>query len=223
MEAPIRYRKVSENTGVEVPFAEIGLVYTTEKGVQVPLTDDEIAVALGHANGACDVIGFFPNVELADGRYLVVSRQQVRPQTVKSGSKTVRPYDKAFTLLTKALEVTNRFALLRYTLHGTTRLGALTADGTLHVLAWEDQVRDTLPMPGVEVNDAEVAMAVTLVETLAADDAPRLENEGVQAVRTYAETKAAGLPQPEQAVASTAVVDDLMAALAASVEAAKAA
>lgn len=64
-------------------------------------------------------------------------------------------------------------------------------------------------------------MAVTLVEALMGSEAPVLANDAAPKVRTYAETKASGTVTVPKGVAAVTETVDLMAALKASVEAAK--
>lgn len=218
---PVSFKKMDAETGEMLEQAQIKMVYTTDDGAKVELTDDEIAAAMGEQNGKCELLGFYP-VEQMD-RYVVASVMQVRPQSVTVGKKKTFPYTKPFALLMEGMEAKGVFGLLRYTLRGKPRLGALHYDGTMSVLYWEDEVRESLPMPEADLSEGEVAMAVTLIEALLKDEAPVLVNDAAQKVRDYAEAKAAGQPMEVKAAAPATDTVDLMAALQASVEAAKAA
>ena len=209
----IAYLKVDSETRKEVPASEIVMRYAAEDGTQVELTDDEIAVAMGQENGQCELIGFFDLEDL--GVYQVASTLAVRPQTAKAGKVTTHPYDKAFMLLIEGMAEQSTFALLKYTLRGKPRLGALTPDGNLLVLRWADEIRDVLPMPEVTLAAEELAVASTLVGQLMYDGAPQIENDAIARVREYAAVKATGTA-PEMKAEAVIEVDDLMAALKAS-------
>lgn len=216
----VKYVQTDGNTGETVAASSIYKVYTTEDGTEITLTDEEIALAMGEENGTCSVEGFFPIPELS--RYEITDILQVRPQTTKSGKKTVRPYDKPFALLMGAMEDTQTFALLRWTLRGTPRLGVLTADGSLRVVRWENEVREALPLLPEEVtlSEDERALALTLIKQMTGTGAPTMECEAVTRVKVYAETKAAGEEVEFKAPEQSAEID-LLAALQASVEGAK--
>lgn len=216
----VKFVNVDGATGEVINRQEVTMVYVLEDGTEVPLTDDEIATAMGEENGSCEVEGFFPLSEL-DG-YVVESVVQVRPQTLGSGKSLKRPFDKPFALLMTALATRKAFALVRYTLRGKPRLGALTADGSMRVLYWDDEVREALPLPAAELTADELLMGGQLVDALLGTKAPHMNNTATAKVREYAAAKAQGTVTVQEHAEAPATMD-LMAALKASLEKAGAA
>jgi DNA end-binding protein Ku len=216
---PIRFKRVDEVTGEEIPNSTIQMMYdhAGDGESYVELTDAEINAALGAPNGESELVGFFPTAEA--GKYVVSSNYQVRPQTVKVGSKMSRPYDKAFMLLMTAMDETDSFALVKFTTRGKPKFMGLYPDGSAQVFHFSDEVREQAKMPTVEdagIKDAERAVAIQLVQQSRYDEAPLpFENDALAKVAAYAEAKAAG-KTPEAAKPVEASSDDLMALLTAS-------
>lgn len=216
----VGYITVNKGNGEVVARSDIYDVYTCEDGTEVPLTDEEIAKALGEENGNASVVGFYPAEQVSE--YVAENILQVRPKKAK-GKKN--PFEKPFAVLMSAMESTGTFALLSFTLRGKPSLGTLDFHGNLRVVKWENEVREELPMPEVEVSEAEANMAVALVESLRGEQAPQMPCEAVEKVREYAETKkvamGTGKPVPAPEVSQAEQVTDLLAALDASVKAVK--
>ena len=216
----VKFVNVDAATGEVISRQETTMVFVMEDGTEVPLSDDEIAKAMGEDNGSCDVIGFYPISELK--QYHVADLVQVRPQTLGSGKSVKRPFDRPFAVLMAALATREAFALVRYTLRGKPRLGALTWDGTMRVLYWDDEVRESLPLPKVDLTGAELTMAGQLVDALMGEQAPRIDNTATEKVREYVAAKAKGVVA-EQETTEAPVTMDLMEALKASLSKAGAA
>ena len=206
-------------TGEKVARSDTYMVKIASDGTEVPLTDEEIADAMGYSSDHCEVVGFYPIDQI--GRYVVEDVKMVRPQTVKSGSKTTRPYDKPFALLMAALALDESFALLRYVSRGSLHLATLTSDGTMNEVHFADEVREAIPMPEADLSPQEISMAKMLIETLKQDEAPLVENDGIARVNDYVEAKAKGVVTVAGVPAKVETAD-LMAALAASVKMAQA-
>jgi DNA end-binding protein Ku len=98
----------------------------------------------------------------------------------------------------------------------------------LQVMLWPDEVRDSsfaAPSEDVEIRSQEKAMAASYIDTLRGEfDPDQYHDEYRQALEQVVEAKAGGVPLPETEEEETegAEVVDLVAALRASVEAAKA-
>lgn len=214
---PVGMQNFDKETGEILGYDALELRYTTDDGSIVELTDDEIAAAANASNGFAEVVAFVKNENLS--RYHQEGVSQLRPENGKKGKNT--PAQKAFVLLTKAMEDRDVFALVRYCLRGKPRIGAFTSDGYLRTLAFADEVREALPLPEATVTDQELAMAGSLVDVLMDEEGPELEDEASAKIRAYANTKAAGgdVSIEEHEVGETV---DLMAALTASVQAAEA-
>lgn len=211
----VKFVTVDGETGEVIARQATTKVFVMDDGTEVPLTDEEIAAAMGEENGSCEIVGFYPLSQMS--KYVVASMLQVRPQTSGSGKNITHPFDRSFVLLMTALATREAFALVRYTLRGKPRLGALTSEGTLRVLYWDDEVREALPLPTAELKADELMMAGMLMDSLMSDEAPVFDNVAVTKVREYVAAKAAGTITTAQA-APTAPAMDLMAALKASLE-----
>lgn len=219
--APVKFPTMNAVTGELIERADTHLVYTCADDTEVPLSDEEIAEALGQEKGKAELVGFYPLDQFS--RYTATGLMQVRPKKVGKAD----PFAKPFYLLMRAMEEKGVFALVKWTLRGAPSYGVLTSHGNLVPVRWADEVREPLPMPVVEVTDAETSMATALVEVLSETDAPLLDNEAVAHVRAFAESKAAAMAEGKPAESAKSVdapkaISDLTAALAESIAAAKA-
>ncbi|MGY2061352.1 Ku protein, partial [Nocardia gipuzkoensis] len=139
---------------------------------------------------------------------------------------------KAYVLLAKTLEQTDRVALVNFTLRQKTRLAALRVrDGVLllQTLLWPDEVRaaDFESLDGVaEPRKQELSMAETLVDSMSDDFDPDMYTDDyqIQLKKMLDEAIASGSskvtrpPEPAPAEMDAEVVD-LVAALQRSLEA----
>lgn len=217
----VGYVTVDKTSGEVVPRSDIYDVAVAADGSEVPLDDAEIASVLGSENGNARVEGFYPTSQLSE--YVTENLLQVRPKSVKT---KVNPFAKPFALLMGAMQETNTFALIEFTLRGKPSLGALDSQGNLRVVRWANEVRESRPMPEAEVSEAEATMAVTLLESMRGEQAPQKPCEAVEKVREYVETKAVAMGTgqtitvPEKG--NDESMGDLLGALQASIDAAKA-
>jgi DNA end-binding protein Ku len=215
----IRYKRVAQADGEEVPYGEIAKGYELPSGETVVLTDEDFADLPLTTNRAIDVLQFVP-LEQVDPIYFEKS-YYLEPD--KTGAK---PY----VLLRDALEESGKVAVVKVALRNRESLATLRVrDGVfvLETMLWPDEVRE--PSFGfldedIEVRSQELAMAGSLIETLSGDfDPSQYKDEYREALQQVIEAKVAGheVAQPEQAQPTAGTVVDLMAALRASVEAAK--
>jgi DNA end-binding protein Ku len=215
----IRYKRVAQADGEEVPYGEIAKGYELPSGETVVLTDEDFADLPLTTNRAIDVLQFVP-LEQVDPIYFEKS-YYLEPD--KTGAK---PY----VLLRDALEESGKVAVVKVALRNRESLATLRVrDGVfvLETMLWPDEVRE--PDFGfldedIEVRSQELAMAGSLIETLSGDfDASQYKDQYREALQEVIEAKVAGheVKQPEQAQPTAGTVVDLMAALRASVEAAK--
>jgi DNA end-binding protein Ku len=138
---------------------------------------------------------------------------------------------KPYVLLRDALTSTGQCALVKVAIRTRETLALLREkDGALvlQTMLWPDEVRSSdfaVPDDGVAIRKQEVGMAESYIATLSGDfDPSRYSSDYRQALEQLVQAKAAGLPMPEAADADegqTADVVDLVAALRASVDAAK--
>ena len=215
----IKYKRVAAADGEEVAFGDIAKGYELPSGETVVLTDDDFKDLPLSTNKAIDVLQFVP-LEQVDPIFFNKS-YYLEPE--KAGTK---PY----VLLRQALEQSDKVAIVKVALRSREALGTLRVrDGVfvLETMLWPDEVRT--PEFGfldeeVEVRPQELAMAASLIETLSGDfDAGAYTDSYREALQAVIDAKVEGreVVQPEGAQPTSGTVVDLMAALRASVEAAK--
>ncbi|MCW2620801.1 MAG: Ku protein, partial [Frankiales bacterium] len=215
----VKYKRVAAADGEEVAYGDIAKGYELSNGETVVLTDDDFKDLPLTTSRAIDVLQFVP-LEQVDPIYFEKS-YYLEPD--KAGQK---PY----VLLRDALERSDKVALVKIALRNRESLATLRVrDGVfvLETMLWPDEVR--VPDFGfldeqIEVREQELAMAGSLIETLSGDfDPTEFKDSYREALEQVIEAKIAGhelvSPADEQPTSGTVV--DLMAALRASVEAAK--
>jgi len=218
--ARIRYRKVNAETGEEVGDDHIVKGYEISKGRYVVVDPDELEPFMPVATKSVDLEEF---VDLAD-------IDPVYFDTAYHLAPDGPP--KPYVLLARAMEASGKVAIGRFVMRNKQYTAAIRAeDGRLvmSTLAHADEVIDPgdidelQGLDDVEVNDKEVAMAEALVDSLAADFEPeKYRDEYREEVMALIQMKADGeeFEVPEVAAEKPKVVD-IMAALEASVAAAK--
>ena len=205
----------------EIAWSDAVRGYEYEKGSYVVLEDNELDDLPLASSKSIDIAGFIKDEELPGPLYYQ-SAYYLEPE--KSAQK---PY----ALLRKTLEKTKRVAIAKFALRDRERLVSVRAlDGALllNTLHWPDEIRatDDLDLPDdMKVSAAELKMAENLVEMMATAFEPEdFKDEYKEAVLKVVRAKVEGredLVEAPEAEAETTVVD-LMAALKASVERAKA-
>jgi len=215
----IKYKRVAAVDGEEVPYGEIAKGYELSSGETVVLTDEDFQDLPLTTNRAIDVLQFVPLEELDP----IFFEKSYYLEPDKAG---VKPY----VLLRDALERSGKVAVVKVALRNRESLAALRVrDGVfvLETMLWPDEVR--APDFGfldedVEVRPQELAMAGSLIETLSGEfDPSQYKDEYRAALQAVIEAKVEGreVVAPTEAQPSSGTVVDLMAALRASVEAAK--
>ncbi|OHV37412.1 MULTISPECIES: non-homologous end joining protein Ku [Pseudofrankia] len=215
----IRYKRVAAADGEEVPYSEIAKGYELTDGETVVLTDEDFANLPLSTSRAIEVLEFVP-LEQVDPIYFAKS-YYLEPDKLAA---------KPYVLLRDALESSGRVALVKIALRQREQLATLRVrDGVfvLETMLWPDEVRvPDFPFveQDIEVRPQELAMAGSLIETLAGDfDPTKFGDEYRAALLQVIDAKIAGreiVAPPEQEKAAPA--GDLMAALRASIEAARA-
>src|SRR5262245_26702936 len=187
----IRYRKVSETTGEEVPADKIVRGFEVSKGRYVVIEQDEIDALRPKGSHAIEIEEF---VDLDDIDPLFFEQ----PYYLVPDARGVKPY----RLLVDAMTELNKVAIGRIIVRSKERLVAIRPlDGMLCIetMRYSDEVvaRDGL-MPedeaDAEPTDREKVMAQQLVESLAAGsfDAARYHDEFREQLLDLIERKAAG-------------------------------
>lgn len=215
----IRTRKICELDGKQLRQDEIGRGYEVSRDTVVPVTDEELDSLPLPTAKAIEIVAFVPAesidpIRIGQGYYLAAQ-----------GAVAVKPY----TLLRKALERSSKVAVAKFAWHNRERLGMLRIKDeaiVLHAMRWPDEIRspEELTLKSVELDEDEIEGAIQLMETMAADDLYGYTDHYREALEEVIAAKAAGKkPAPvegERKPAAGGVVD-LMAALNASVAAAK--
>ena len=215
----IRYKRVCTIDGEEVQYSDIAKGYELSTGEVVVLDDDDFADLPLRTSRSIDVLTFVP-LEEVDPIYFARS-YYLEPEA--AGTK---PY----VLLRQALEKSGRVAIVKVALRQREALATLRIrDGVfvLETMLWPDEIRRPdfkFLDEEVEVRQQELAMAASLIETMAGDFEPeQYSDEYREALQRLIDAKIAGrevVSPPETEVEAGTVVD-LMSALRASVEAAK--
>ncbi|SEB66322.1 DNA end-binding protein Ku [Streptomyces sp. 2131.1] len=216
----VRTRKFCELDEKELSQEEIGKGYEVSKDEVVPVTDRELQEMPLPTAKAIEIVAFvdagsIDPVRIGDSYYLGAD-----------GQVAAKPY----TLLRKALERSGKVAIAKFAWHGRERLGLLQVREraiVLHAMHWPDEVRspESLAPRQVEVDEAEIEQAVQLAESMTTDDIAQFRDHYRDALEELIEAKSEGKERPEPAEAGGAgesgKIMDLMAALNASVTAAK--
>ncbi|MCU1586745.1 MAG: Ku protein [Frankiales bacterium] len=215
----IKYKRVAAADGEEVAYGDIAKGYELGSGETVILTDEDFKDLPLTTSRAIDVLQFVPLTEV-DPIYFAKS-YYIEPE--KTGTK---PY----VLLRNALEESGKVAIVKVALRNREALATLRVrDGVfvLETMLWPDEIRtpsfDFLDEK-VEVRPQELAMAGSLIETLSGDFDPAAYTDSYrEALQAVIDAKIEGreVVQPESAQPTSGTVVDLMAALRASVDAAK--
>ncbi len=215
----VRTRKVCELDGEALSQDEIGKGYELSKEQTVPITDEELdRIPLPTAK-AIEIVAFVDAgsvdpIRISGSYYLAID-----------GKVAEKPY----TLLRRALERSDKGAVAKFAWHNRERLGLLRVrEGAivLHSMRWPDEVRspESLAPRQVELDDEEIERAVQLTDTMALDSIAGFRDTYRDALEELLTAKSEGreIPQPaEDAEQEEGKVVDLMAALNASVEAAR--
>jgi len=218
--AKIRYKRVAESDGQEVPYEDIVKGYEIDKGRYVVFTTEELeGVLAGAGAGVVDVVQFVPQSDIDPVYYR--SSYYLAPE--KTGAK-------AYRILLSALEERDLVGIAKVAIREREYLATLRADEgviVMETMYWPDEIREPrfeILDEEVEVRAEEVKMAGMLIDNLKGTfDPSAWHDESREAVEAAATLKAEGqeIVAPE-APQPTGVVD-LMEALRASVEATKAA
>jgi DNA end-binding protein Ku len=215
----IRYKRVCQIDGEEVAYSDIAKGYELPSGETVVITDEDLADLPLSTSRVVDVLSFVP-LEQVDPIYFAKSYYLEPDKTA------TKPY----VLLRDALEQADSVALVKVAIRTRETLATLRVrDGVLvlETMVWPDEVREpdfAFLDDDVQVRPQELAMAQSLIESMSADfDPGQYHDDYREALQQVIEAKVEGREIVEQPVQEeeTGSVVDLMAALRASVAAAK--
>ena len=214
----IRYKRICELDGEEVPYSDIAKGYELPDKEVVVLTEADLESLPLASSKAVEVLQFIP-IEQYD------PVQTARSYYLKPEGHGAKPY----VLLRDALERSGKVAIVKVALRSRESLAALRAYGDvllMQMMLWPEEIRDAkqfAPDDDVAVREQEIAMAESLIESLTGDfDANAYTDEYKAALQSVVDAKVAGreIVVGEPAAPAAEVVD-LMEALRLSVARAK--
>lgn len=215
----IKYKRVCEVCGEEVPFAEIAKGYTAADGRVAILEKSDFDDLPLASSKAVEVVQFV-ETEAVDPTYFA------RTYVLEAEGPGAKPY----VLLRDAMASTGRAAVVKVSLRQRETIALIRAKDNvlmMHTMLWPDEIRDVAfaePPDEVKATKAEVAMATSFINELEAEfDPTQFTDAYREALEKVVESKLSGVPMVvgEEQEAEPAEVVDLVAALKASVAAAK--
>jgi DNA end-binding protein Ku len=222
----IRYKRVCEIDGEVVPYEHIDRAYDDGERTVV-LTKKDLADLPAERDREISVVEFVPSEQIDP---IMLDRTYYLEPDSKS--------TKAYVLLRRTLEETDRTAVVKFALRQRTRLAALRVRDevlVLQTLLWADEIREaafpSLDEPA-KVSEKELTMSAQLVSSFEADFTPEdYEDEYQVQLRKLVEAKlesgesvdtAATFGEAAEGDGEGAEVVDLMEALKRSVAESKA-
>jgi DNA end-binding protein Ku len=216
--SPVGYRKVCKEENVEVPNDEIAKAYEVSDGELVYLTDDDFAAAQEESYKAVEILDFVPYSEIDP---IVFQR------TYYLGP--AEGAEKVYALLVKAMESSDLAAVARYVFHDKQQLGLLRVRDrviTLENMYFADEIRSTediVPSRLPRVEEQELEMAKSLIDRFTSSfDHEKYEDEYRARLLEVEKRKQRGDEVHAPPETDREAPSDLLDALRASVEAAKA-
>jgi DNA end-binding protein Ku len=222
--ARVRNKRVSEKTGKEVDYDDIVKGYEVEKGHYVMIDPDELAEFNPRATRTIDIEDF---VDLDDIDPIYYDNTYYLAPEDSEGAR------KAYGLLLKAMEDQEKVAIGRLVMRNKQYLAAIRPlDGALAVstMRFHDEVLSPSELDEIPTGRSapraaatEVKMASQIIDSMAREwDPKRYEDTYRVQVLDFLKKKAAGeeitvVEEPKE----QSKVTDLMAALEASLQAAK--
>lgn len=215
----VRQQRVCEMCGEVVAFADIAKGYEAADGRVAVLTDEDFANLPLSTLKTVEVVQFVDEAEV-DPTFFQ------RTYFLEAEAAGQKPY----VLLREALAKEDKVAVVKVALRSRESLALIRPKDDvllLHTMYWPDELRDggfASPSAEVTISDAEMEMAKLLIGQLEGTfDPDAYQDSYREALLEVVEAKLAGAPSPTAADTSAPSGDvvDLMAALKASVEAAK--
>ncbi|MFY1688384.1 Ku protein [Plantactinospora sp. WMMB782] len=217
----IRYKRVCSIDGEEVSYDDIAKGYDIGGGEMVILTDSDFAELPLSTSHAIDVLEFVPAEQVDPILYN-------KAYFLEPDGAAAKPY----VLLRDALTDSERVAIVKVALRQREQLATLRVrEGVLllNTMLWPDEIRR--PDFGfldedIKVRPPELAMASSLIDSMAGEFEPDVFTDDYRtALQEVIDAKVEGreVVQPEEVEEAPAAAVDLMAALRASVDRARAA
>ena len=216
--ARIKYKRVSEKTGREVPFERIAKGYEVDDGEYVVIDPKELEKFAPEATRRIDISDF---VDLDDIDPIYYEHAYFLAPD-KGG-------DKAYALLLKAMDDAGKVAIGRVVIRTKEYLAAIRPYGNkalaLETMLFPDEIDDVSEVPGIpgraaKVTPQELKMAKQLIESLSSEwDPDKYQDTHRKRVLDFIKKKARGKTiEIEHHEEARPAVADLMEALRASVD-----
>jgi DNA end-binding protein Ku len=163
----IRYKRVSETTGQEVPFDQIVRGFPLDNDRYVTISDEELEQASPEKSATLDIQAFVPENQIE-------SLYFDRPYYLEPEKSAAKPY----ALLREALGKSGKVGICQFVLRDKEHLSALKIHGEVMVLnslrfAGEIRATTDLALPQNQVvSQKEVSLAERLIEELSEDFKP---------------------------------------------------
>ena len=180
----IRYKRVCEIDGETVDYEHIAKAYVDGEET-VMITDDDLAALPVERSKDIDVVEFVPTDQIDP---IMFEKAYYLAPDSKS--------NKAYVLLRRTLEDSDRTAIVQFALRQKTRLAALRVKDdvlVLQTLLWEDEVREAR-FPELDetprITADELKMGRQLVDSFASDFTPeKFTDEYQEQLKTLVEAK----------------------------------
>ncbi|MFI5589614.1 Ku protein [Amycolatopsis sp. NPDC051758] len=216
----IQYKRFCTVDGQEVPYAEIAKGYELPDGEMVVITDAEMAELPLSSQRTIDVLEFVPLESIDPIQY-------DRTYYLEPQKNAVKPY----IVLRDALHKSSQVAVAKVAVRQRESMAVLRVHADVLVMTtmlWPDEVREPdfpfLRDDPPQIRPQELSMAGSLIDSLAEPvfEPEKYHDHYREALEEMIEAKVAGEETTKPAaVTAKADVVDLMAALQASVDAAK--
>ncbi|NYD69161.1 Ku protein [Herbiconiux flava] len=182
----IRYQRRCEIDGKIIEYQNIARAYDDGERTVI-LTKDDLASLPEEKSREIEVVEFVPSEQIDP---IMFDKSYFLEPDSKS--------PKAYALLRKTLETTDRTAVVHFALRQKTRLAALRVRGdvlVLQTLLWGDEVREAA-FPALDeptrVSSQELDMAMSLVDQFAGDFEPeKFTDDYQEQLRTLIDAKLA--------------------------------
>jgi DNA end-binding protein Ku len=182
----IRYQRRCEIDGKIIEYQNIARAYDDGERTVI-LTKDDLASLPEEKSREIEVVEFVPSEQIDP---IMFDKSYYLEPDSKS--------PKAYALLRKTLETTDRTAVVHFALRQKTRLAALRVRGdvlVLQTLLWGDEVREAA-FPALDeptrVSSQELDMAMSLVDQFAGDFEPeKFTDDYQEQLRTLIDAKLA--------------------------------
>ena len=211
----VRQQYIDPADGTVVPREEIVKGYEFAKDQYVLFTDEELKVVEAPKSDEIEIVSFVPADTV--GRLFFNKAYYLGPD--KGGAR-------AYRLLSSALQQTDRVAIAKHATRGKQYLVMIRPheDGLLmEQLYYADEIRafDEVPLEEGDVNEAELGLAIQLIDQAASEafDATKFKDEVREKTLELIQQKVDGQEiTAAPAEESKTQIIDLMAALKASIQ-----